>query len=550
MAGCNSNDDDGSLGAPKGATGPSTTSLTVSPSLGAISNARVILRNARNRSPIGSPQDLNGGSVTFRNVPVGIPVIAEVVPLVNDAGVPQPIEYFDEGAEAEDVPGVRGVNRTISGADLTNFSLRAALPAVTPGAVLGVTAFTEAAMRHLGNGNLTPGEIEAANNTIRSELLAARLIPDDPEFDITDAPLIVDANGDLASLANDIRSRYAALLAMYANAVRNRAGSNAPALQFLNDLAADLEDGDLNGSHGSINFNDDIFEAAFRQAAQNLNSLLPPAMDSLINGITFSGGGVVNSDFGTITVNRESHNATSAAKATVNGITTYTWSDGTGSISLVTGSNGAPVSISVFSNDLAGFLPCANNACAGLTLNSNTKTATFSNIQVTNVNAAGQAITLNGTLKTEINSNVSGSFTVQSGAVTAADIATLQGNYTGAGVLVTTSAANPVGTPSNVNCTASINASGQMSVSGGGFSSTVAPNNLSVVANTQVVVNGQTMNFRSVTLAEVGLGSVGTATVVFDTAGKMYTITGTRSVINLQNPMATTTTVLSCSAIQ
>lgn len=118
MAGCNSNDDDGSKGAPTGATGPSTTSLTVSPSLGAISNARVILRNARNRSPIGSPQDLNGGSVTFNDVPVGIPVIAEVVPRLV-AGVPQAITYFDEGAD--NGAGGRGANRTISGADPGQF---------------------------------------------------------------------------------------------------------------------------------------------------------------------------------------------------------------------------------------------------------------------------------------------------------------------------------------------------------------------------------------------------------------------------------------------
>ncbi len=549
MAGCNSNDDDGSKGAPTGATGPSTTSLTVSPSLGAISNARVVLRNARNRNPIGSPQDLNGGSVTFHNVPVGIPVIAEVVPRLVD-GVPQAITYFDEGAD--NGAGGRGANRTISGADLTNFNLRAALPVVTPGIVLGVTAFTEAAMRNLGAGNLTPEQIAAANTAIRTQLRNANLIPDDPEFDITDAPLIVDANADLAGLANDIRSRYAALLAMYAHAVRNQAGSNAPALDFLNNLAADLEDGQLNGSNEGINFNSDAFEAAFRQAALGLNSLLPASMDNLINGITFSGGGGTNGDYGSVTVNGSVQNMSTAAMVTVQNLKTYTWTNGTTTLSLATNATtNAPVSLTFGNASNAGILNCANTSCSGIAVSTANKNVTFSNVTIPTVNQGGQSITIStGSLKTEIASNVTGSFTVQSGSVTAADIATLQGSYTGAGVLVTTSAANPVGTPSSVNCTASINASGQMTVSGGGFSSTVAPNNLSVVANTQVVVNGQTMTFRSVTLAAVGNGSVGTATVVFDNAGKMYTITGTRTDVNLQNPLATSTTLLTCSAIQ
>lgn len=547
MAGCNSNDDDGSKGAPTGATGPSTTSLTVSPSLGAISNARVILRNARNRSPIGSPQDLNGGSVTFNDVPVGIPVIAEVVPRLV-AGVPQAITYFDEGAD--NGAGGRGANRTISGADLVNFNLRAALPAVTPGIVLGVTAFTEAAMRNLGAGNLTPEQIAAANAAIRTQLRNANLIPDDPEFDITDAPLIVDANADLAGLANDIRSRYAALLAIYANAVSNHSGHTHPALLFLNDLSADLEDGLLDGSTEGINFNGEIFEASFRQAALGLNSLLPASMDTLINGITFSGGGATGGDFGSVTIDGDLHNASFASVVTVNGQTTYTWSDGMGSLSLMVNSAGVPQNISVFTPESAASKSCAANACSGITVSAANKNVTFSNVTIPSVNQVGQSITVSsGTLKTEINSNVSGSFTVQSGLVTAADIATLQGSYTGAGVLLTSTAANP-GTPSNVNCSASINSSGQMSVSGGGFSITVAPNNLSVVSNTQVVVNGQTMTFRSVTLAAVGNGSVGTATVVFDNAGKMYTIAGTRTNINLQNPLATSTTLLTCSAIQ
>lgn len=539
LAGCNSNNGNGvpAAGGGGGGGGPTLTTVTVTPSLGQIRNARIVLRNASTGSQIGSPRNLSGGSAIFTGVPVGIPVVAEVQPLPGATD----ITYFDEGV---------GADRQISGAALSNFRLRSALGNVTANANLGVTAFTEAAFRQLPAGNLTRAQIDSINTQVRTQLANAGLIPSGATFNITDAPSLVDAVGDYANLPGTVRGQYASLLAMYAAALRNLAGGNAPAIEFLNNLAEDLQDGDIDGSGETTNFAGDLFEAAFRQAAQQFRAQLPSALDTLADGITFSGGGASQGDFGSITVDGESHQATFASKVTVNGLTTYTWSDGEGSISLVVNNAGAPVSVSVFSPDGAAFKNCAANACAGITVNSNAKTVQFSNVSVPNVNVTGQAMSLNGTLKTDISSSVDGTFTLQPGAtLTAAELAKLAGTIHGAGVLVTTTGGVP-GAGSNVNCTSTISNTGQMSVSGGGFSITAQPNAQSVVTNTNVVVNGQTMNFRSVTLVEIGAGNVGTVTAVFDNTGKTYTVSGTRTSINLQNPMQSSTTLLTCSSMQ
>lgn len=531
LAGCNSNGDDGSVPA----AGPTTTTLTVTPSLGRISNGRVVLRNAATGNQIGTPRNLAGGSASFPDVPLGIPVVAEIQPLPGATD----ITYFDEGA---------GVDRQITGAALNNFHLRAALGSVSANENLGITAFTEAAFRRLPAGNLTRAQIDNINNAVRTQLANAGLIPSAATFDITDAPSIVDAAGDYAGLGNNIRGQYASLLAMYANAVRNRFGGNTPAIDFLNNLATDLEDGDIDGSGEAINFNSDQFEAAMRQAALQLRDQLPASLDSLADGITFSGGAGTNGHYGTVTIDGDPHEATSAAIVTVNGVTTTTWSDGTGSLSLVTNNTGTPVSFTFTTSEDAGFLSCANNACAGITVNSTAKTVQFSNISIPNLNPTGQAISVNGTLSTNITGIASGTFDVQvGGTVTAADMAKLAGSYNGAGVLVTTTINGP-GSPVNAACSSTITASGQMTVSSNNFSIAVQPGGQSVVTSSNVVVNGQSMNFRTVTLVSVNASVVGTATAVFDNTGKIYSVTGSKTTGDFLTPQSLSTTVLTCSS--
>lgn len=129
------------------------------------------------------------------------------------------------------------------------------------------------------------------------------------------------------------------------------------------------------------------------------------------------------------------------------------------------------------------------------------------------------------------------------GTVSAADLAKLAGSYSGTGVLTTVT--GQTGTPTNTSCSGTISSSGNISVSGGGFSLTVQPNQSSVVTNT--TVNNQT--FKSVSLIEVSAAATGAgiATAVFDTAGKLYSVSGTKTAFNLQNPTATTTTTLICT---
>ena len=62
LAGCNGNDDDGTPTTPAAAT---TQSLTVTPSLGKILNAKVVARNAKTGIEIGTGNTGNTGIASF-----------------------------------------------------------------------------------------------------------------------------------------------------------------------------------------------------------------------------------------------------------------------------------------------------------------------------------------------------------------------------------------------------------------------------------------------------------------------------------------------------
>ncbi|MDO8330333.1 MAG: hypothetical protein Q7T36_07685 [Fluviicoccus sp.] len=511
LAGCNSNGDDGSVPA----AGPTTTTLTVTPSLGRISNGRVVLRNAATGNQIGTPRNLAGGSASFPDVPLGIPVVAEIQPLPGATD----ITYFDEGT---------GTNHQITGADLTNFHFRAALGNVVPGANLGITALTEAAFRNLpAGGGLTAAQIDNANNTIRNELRRVGLIPTEATFDITQAPALVGAAGDYAGLANDLRGQYAALLAMWANAVHNRIGGNAPALDFLNNLASDLADGNLNGSGGAaFNFDSAQFDAALNQAAAQLRSHLPN-LGGLVNGITFSGGvSVGGKEYGTIiTTGNESHTATTAAVVTVNNIKTVTWSDGTGALSVaMNATTNVPLSLTFTSDADAGFLTCSGQACSGVTVDPTAKTVSFSNVSFDVVSAGSSPFSvISGTLSYDIATPVTGGINITAGtALTVDELKKLAGTYPGSGTLM-------VGqTFTTPNCQASIDGStGSLAVTGGAFSMTVAPTNQSIVSDTTVNVGGQQLSVKSVTLYSLAPSSVEFMTASFNANNKLIMISGT-----------------------
>ena len=75
LAGCNGNDDDGTPTTPAAAT---TQSLTVTPSLGKILNAKVVARNAKTGIEIGTGNTGNTGIASFNVTKTADPVVVEV----------------------------------------------------------------------------------------------------------------------------------------------------------------------------------------------------------------------------------------------------------------------------------------------------------------------------------------------------------------------------------------------------------------------------------------------------------------------------------------
>jgi hypothetical protein len=272
LAGCNANDDDGSAGLPTGGSAVKTLkTLKVTPSLGRISNARVILRNAANRSgPVLGDLPLVAGSASF-NVPAGVrAVVAEVVP--EAAGN---VRYFDEALG-------RFVDVVITAANRNTPLLRAAAPVSAGNADLGVTAMTEAALRLAeqsaggAGANLTPEQIAPARATIQSVFG----IPD-----ILLPPALVDEPRDLAGLGTSAAEQYALRLAALAEIAQGQlgAGEANPALRMAQALAADLADGDIDGSGvtGDLPYDVAAFAAQFQaQALALVQDLLASASES------------------------------------------------------------------------------------------------------------------------------------------------------------------------------------------------------------------------------------------------------------------------------
>jgi hypothetical protein len=254
LAGCNSNDDSGVVKLPSSTPTATARTLTVTPSLGRINNARVVLRNAANRgaAPLGE-QALSGGQAVFR-VPASVAsVVVEVLP--EAAG---DVTYFDEALGRDVQVPITPANRDVP-------LLRAAAGLSAGNSQLGVTALTEAALRRaeaLAGGagsNLTLAQIAEARAQIQSAFGVA---------DIFLAPALVDELADLARLGSTAADQYAlrlAALAEIAAAELGNAEAN-PALRMAQALAADLADGkiDGNGVAGDLPYDVASFAAQFQ----------------------------------------------------------------------------------------------------------------------------------------------------------------------------------------------------------------------------------------------------------------------------------------------
>lgn len=222
LTACNSNDDTGQLA-------PGKKTVTVTPSLGRISNAHVRLLNAANLQEIGTQALVNGQAVF--SVPASVAaVVAEVVPDANAS-------YFDE-ATRQDEPFPAGT------------PLRAAFTLPNKASAVGITALTEAAVQRaqtLAGGNtqpLTPAQIGEANQLVNQAFgIDNILLP----------PVLVGNPQDFGKLVNDTAAtRYALRLAALAQqaAAKLGAGAPSPAAAMAKALANDLADGKLDKQAG------------------------------------------------------------------------------------------------------------------------------------------------------------------------------------------------------------------------------------------------------------------------------------------------------------
>lgn len=242
LVGCNGNDDDPL--ATKSSTSTTVKTLTVTPSLGKILNAKVRLKNAANNALIGETTTGTTGKATF-NVPATVStVIAEVQ---GGSGV----TYFDEAKQQMvDMPA--------------STVIRAATSLVNTNSEIGVTALTEAAVQRAeslaGTGSIIPHL-----NTAKATIEAA--------FDISDilkAPTLVGSSLDLANLGSTAAEQYALRLASLAKiAAQNLGGAeSAPAAKMAQAIALDLADGDIDGSGNTGTLPYDLATFAAQYQAQ------------------------------------------------------------------------------------------------------------------------------------------------------------------------------------------------------------------------------------------------------------------------------------------
>jgi hypothetical protein len=272
LAGCNSNDDNGTA-----AVAPAATqSVTITPSLGKILNAKVVARNATTGAVLGDGGNTgNSGIATFNIPTTTAPVVFEVQ---GAAGV----KYFDESKMAE----------VDFGAGQT---LKVVIPTVAANANIGVSALTDiaykTALKNAG-GTETVMKISADTATKANAAILKALAPELASITIT--PTLVGSAADLDALTNTPEGKYALRLAALA---KLSAGSATPALDILAQLNADFADGTFDGmANGTA-------VTAYTQA--NLQSKIQTNLNSTITAANLSGFNVnaFTLGFGNIVIN-------------------------------------------------------------------------------------------------------------------------------------------------------------------------------------------------------------------------------------------------------
>lgn len=277
LVACNDNDDDNAnsslIGGGTNNNAAQTQNVTISPSLGKIFNAKVVLKNAKTGAELGSGTTGTTGVATITATKTTDPVVVEVQGQAN-------AKYFDESKNAE-----------------VNFEsgkmIRAALPSLSSS--VGVSALTEVAYQAAlkkANNNVASITSEIATNS--NEAIRKALAPELTSITAV-PPHLVGSVAELATITNTEAGKYALRLAALAKLASNTDAT--PALTVLNQLSADIADGNFDGMANGIAV------TAYTQA--NLQSKIQANLESTIAAANLSGFNVsaFTLGFGAITVN-------------------------------------------------------------------------------------------------------------------------------------------------------------------------------------------------------------------------------------------------------
>jgi hypothetical protein len=220
--------------------------ILVTPSLGLISGADVTVTRADGTAIEGATGtlDANGVVTITHDGSYDGPILVTVTG--NDSAT-----YFDEAA---------GANLPM-GSDVT---IRAFAP--SPVTEIGVTILTELAAQVMDDveGAITADTVSSVNDAVRNSLA-----PDLPDI-LTPPALVSEENLTAQSLGTSDADSYALRLAALANMA---AGDDAPAVSILQQLAADLADGDIDGEGEDGPLSD------LEYTAENFDSLFAAAVD-------------------------------------------------------------------------------------------------------------------------------------------------------------------------------------------------------------------------------------------------------------------------------
>jgi hypothetical protein len=232
LVACNGNDDDATANLTT-----ATKTITVTPSLGRVSNARVVLRNPSNPAQEYGRANLNAQGSAQINIPATVSaVVAELQPLAGAT-------YFDEAIADDQLTAANESLVPLTQNLHTAFTLSG-----SAAANVGMTALTEAAYQRAlalagGAAALNAAYINQANAYVQQVFNVSNILQ---------APVVIGSPADYANLINpslnEASRQYAMRLAALAQQARTQIpASSQPAIDMMNALAADLRAGGLDG---------------------------------------------------------------------------------------------------------------------------------------------------------------------------------------------------------------------------------------------------------------------------------------------------------------